>query len=131
MPELAREGRLDCVHEHLLFYSKPGGQRTFETYSRFTQEKRAPDGKRSLNYADREDVFIKHWTSTGKSAESKDLHGWCDVVEKLTLYCSTKDACIALMCSSEDHEHAAVDCVKRIPRSRRTVLDCHLLDNQC
>ncbi|WP_332450423.1 DNA-methyltransferase [Methanoculleus sp.] len=44
-------------HYHILFYGKPGGERTFELESRFgLTEKDSADG--SLNYQDREDVWI-------------------------------------------------------------------------
>ncbi|MFA5098433.1 MAG: site-specific DNA-methyltransferase [Candidatus Margulisiibacteriota bacterium] len=44
-------------HYHILFYCKPGGVRTFNTYSRFgSTEKDEKQG--SLNYQDREDVWI-------------------------------------------------------------------------
>lgn len=44
-------------HYHILFYQKPGGERTFNLESRFgVKEKDSTDG--SLNYQDREDVWI-------------------------------------------------------------------------
>ena len=44
-------------HYHILYYIKPGGTVTFNTHSRFgAQEKDAKGG--SLNYQDREDVWI-------------------------------------------------------------------------
>lgn len=44
-------------HYHILYYVKPGGEVTFNTHCRFgAQEKK--DDKSSLNYADREDVWI-------------------------------------------------------------------------
>lgn len=44
-------------HYHILFYEKPGGKRTFNLESRFgVKEKDSTNG--SLNYQDREDVWI-------------------------------------------------------------------------
>jgi len=44
-------------HYHILFYEKPGGRRTFNAYVRYGQvEKDTAEG--SLNYKDREDVWI-------------------------------------------------------------------------
>lgn len=44
-------------HYHILFYEKPGGKRTFNLESRFgVKEKSSYNG--SLNYQDREDVWI-------------------------------------------------------------------------
>lgn len=44
-------------HYHILYYTKPGGKVTFNTYTRFgPQEKDSENG--SLNYQDREDVWI-------------------------------------------------------------------------
>ncbi|MCK9276798.1 MAG: site-specific DNA-methyltransferase [Methanoculleus sp.] len=44
-------------HYHILFYEKPGGKRTFNLESRYGVRERAPDDG-SLNYRDREDVWI-------------------------------------------------------------------------
>jgi len=44
-------------HYHILYYFKPGGERIFNAYSRFGQSEKERSGK-SLNYKDREDVFI-------------------------------------------------------------------------
>lgn len=44
-------------HYHILFYQKPGGERTFNLYSRYGQNERDKNGG-SLNYQDREDVWI-------------------------------------------------------------------------
>ncbi|NIP36376.1 MAG: site-specific DNA-methyltransferase, partial [Thermoplasmata archaeon] len=44
-------------HYHVLYYERPGpGRRTFNANVRFGPEERGPDG-RSLDYADREDVW--------------------------------------------------------------------------
>jgi site-specific DNA-methyltransferase (adenine-specific) len=44
-------------HYHILYYTKPGGQVTFNTFARFGSEDREEDGG-SLNYRDREDVWL-------------------------------------------------------------------------
>jgi site-specific DNA-methyltransferase (adenine-specific) len=44
-------------HYHILYYQKPGGERTFNLESRFGLEEKDPEGG-SLNYQDREDVWI-------------------------------------------------------------------------
>lgn len=44
-------------HYHILYYQKPGGDRTFNLESRFGTDEKLPDGS-SLNYQDREDVWI-------------------------------------------------------------------------
>ena len=44
-------------HYHILFYQKPGGERTFNLYSRYGHNEKDEDGG-SLNYQDREDVWV-------------------------------------------------------------------------
>ncbi len=44
-------------HYHILYYSKPGGERTFNLECRFGTGEKNTEG-RSLNYQDREDVWI-------------------------------------------------------------------------
>ena len=44
-------------HYHILFYEKPGGKRTFNLESRYGLHEKTTEG-RSLNNADREDVWI-------------------------------------------------------------------------
>jgi site-specific DNA-methyltransferase (adenine-specific) len=44
-------------HYHILFYRKPGGKPIFNTYSRFGSSEKNINGG-SLNYEDREDVWI-------------------------------------------------------------------------
>ena len=44
-------------HYHILYYVKPGGKVTFNTQSRFGEDERDDDGG-SLNYRDREDVWV-------------------------------------------------------------------------
>jgi site-specific DNA-methyltransferase (adenine-specific) len=44
-------------HYHILFYKKPGGPHTFNTYARYGALEKDGDGGR-LNYQDREDVWV-------------------------------------------------------------------------
>ena len=44
-------------HYHILFWQKPGGVPTFNTFCRFGDSEKSENGS-SLNYADREDVFV-------------------------------------------------------------------------
>ncbi len=44
-------------HYHILYYSKPGGNVTFNTYARVGPEEK-DENNRSLNYKDREDVWV-------------------------------------------------------------------------
>ncbi len=44
-------------HYHILYYAKPGGERVFNLKSRYGLDERDDRG-RSLNYADREDVWL-------------------------------------------------------------------------
>lgn len=44
-------------HYHILYWQKPGGKATFNTYCRYGDSEYFEDGS-SKNYADREDVFI-------------------------------------------------------------------------
>jgi len=44
-------------HYHILYYAKPGGKRTFNLQARYSLDETGADGG-SLNYRDREDVWI-------------------------------------------------------------------------
>lgn len=44
-------------HYHILYYTKPGGKVTFNTFSRYSSDEKNSKG-RALNYLDREDVWI-------------------------------------------------------------------------
>lgn len=44
-------------HYHILYYAKPGGKRTFNLQARYALDETGSDGG-SLNYRDREDVWI-------------------------------------------------------------------------
>jgi site-specific DNA-methyltransferase (adenine-specific) len=45
-------------HYHILFYQKPGGEATFNTFSRYADAEKNEEGSGSLNYQDREDVWV-------------------------------------------------------------------------
>lgn len=44
-------------HYHILYYAKPGAERTYNLEARYGLDERDPSG-RSLNYRDREDVWV-------------------------------------------------------------------------
>jgi site-specific DNA-methyltransferase (adenine-specific) len=44
-------------HYHILYYIKPGGKKTFNTYAFYDDNEKTPTGG-SLNYLDREDVWV-------------------------------------------------------------------------
>jgi site-specific DNA-methyltransferase (adenine-specific) len=45
-------------HYHILYYVKPGARPTFNTFCRYNESERDKETKGSLNYRDREDVWI-------------------------------------------------------------------------
>jgi site-specific DNA-methyltransferase (adenine-specific) len=45
-------------HYHILYYTKPGGKVTFNTYARFADMEKNEADNGSLNYQDREDVWM-------------------------------------------------------------------------
>ena len=45
-------------HYHILYYVKPGEKPTFNTHSRYSDSEKDNDSNGSLNYQDREDVWI-------------------------------------------------------------------------
>jgi len=64
-------------HYHILYYTKPGGEVTFNTHSRFGPAEKDNED-RSLNYRDREDVLIinreyKHGEIKNKNELPMDL----------------------------------------------------------
>lgn len=60
-------------HYHILYYEKPGGRRTFNLESRYALHERSDDG-RSLNNADREDVWmINREYKPGRSKNRNEL----------------------------------------------------------
>jgi len=76
-------------HYHILFYVKPGASHTFNTHCRFGADEKGEDGRGSLNYLDREDVWIinreyKHGKTKNKNELPKEL------LQKLIQYSSNK-----------------------------------------
>ncbi|MBN1868609.1 site-specific DNA-methyltransferase [Candidatus Sumerlaeota bacterium] len=60
-------------HYHILFYRKPGGSATFNTHCRFGASERG-EGNGSLNYQDREDVWvINREYKPGKTKNKNEL----------------------------------------------------------
>jgi site-specific DNA-methyltransferase (adenine-specific) len=58
-------------HYHILYYAKPGGKRTFNLQSRFAVNSEAPEGG-SLNYRDREDVWLINREYKPRKAKNKN-----------------------------------------------------------
>lgn len=76
-------------HYHLLYYYKPGGERTFNTYSRFSKDTRMDKGG-SANYADREDVWNinKEYRPNKKKAMNQLPSA---IIEKIIAYSSNEN----------------------------------------
>jgi site-specific DNA-methyltransferase (adenine-specific) len=76
-------------HYHLLYYEKPGGRRTFNLETRFgTGEKDETGG--SLNYQDREDVWIiNREYKPGQVKNKNELP--IDLLSKMILYSSVEE----------------------------------------
>ncbi len=75
-------------HYHILYYVKPGGQVTFNTFCRFGPDERDTDG-RSLNYRDREDVWvINREYKPGKPKNKNELP--VELLKKMILYSSNE-----------------------------------------
>jgi len=80
-------------HYHMLYYIKPGGAVTFNTYSRFGAREKSSQGG-SLNYQDREDVWVinreyKHGEIKNKNELPLEL------VVKILQYSSNEDDLVA------------------------------------
>jgi site-specific DNA-methyltransferase (adenine-specific) len=58
-------------HYHILYYAKPGGQRTFNTHVRFGPTEKGESGE-SLNYRDREDVWVINREYQPKTTKNKN-----------------------------------------------------------
>lgn len=80
-------------HYHVLYYIKPGGQITFNTYSRYgSEEKNSLD--RSLNYQDREDVWVINREYKPREVKNKnELPG--QLLIKLLQYSSNQGDLVA------------------------------------
>ncbi len=75
-------------HYHILFYTKPTTKHTFNTYSFFSDSEKDDNGS-SLNYKDREDVWIiNREYKTGKVKNKNELPK--DLLKKMILYSSNE-----------------------------------------
>jgi site-specific DNA-methyltransferase (adenine-specific) len=75
-------------HYHILFYEKPGGERTFNLESRYGAGEKTPDG-RSPNYRDREDVWrINREYKPGQAKNKNELP--TDLLVKMLQYSSNE-----------------------------------------
>ena len=75
-------------HYHILYYTKPGGKVTFNTYCRFDSDEKNSKGG-SLNYLDREDVWIiNREYKPGKIKNKNELP--IDLLIKLIQYSSNE-----------------------------------------
>lgn len=74
-------------HYHILYYVKPGGRSTFHTECRYGLSEKGPDGE-SLNYADREDVWIINREYQPGTVKNKN-HLPTALLERMILYSSS------------------------------------------
>ena len=80
-------------HYHILYYYKPGDRPTFNTYARYGPEERN-DRLRSLNYTDREDVWvINRAYKPGRIKNKNELPH--DLLIKMIQYSSNKGDMVA------------------------------------
>lgn len=76
-------------HYHILYWVKPGKKHTFNTYVRFGPEEKNKHG-RSLNYSDREDVWIiNREYKPGKRKNKNELP--YQLLKKMIRYSSNKN----------------------------------------
>lgn len=73
-------------HYHLLYWTKPGGKRTFNRFCRFSEDHRTANGGSSL-YRDMEDVWIINREYQPGKVKNKNMLPSA-LVEKVLLYCS-------------------------------------------
>jgi len=75
-------------HYHILFYVKPDGPHTFNTYERYGAKEKDADGG-SLNYQDREDVWIiNREYKPGKKKNKNELPS--ELLKKIIRYSSNE-----------------------------------------
>jgi len=72
-------------HYHILFWQKPGGKATFNTFSRYGDSEK--DGRSSMNYKDREDVFVINREYKPGEIKNKNELPY-NLLIKLMQYCS-------------------------------------------
>jgi len=76
-------------HYHILYYVKPGKQPTFNTYCRFSDTEKDEQTNTSLNYKDREDVWvINREYKPGQVKNKNELP--TSLLTKLILYSSNE-----------------------------------------
>ena len=75
-------------HYHVLYYEKPGGRRTFTLQSRYATNEAHDEGG-SLNYRDREDVFIINREYKPGQEKNKNELPW-ELLKKLFQYSSSE-----------------------------------------
>ena len=80
-------------HYHLLYYTKPGGPVTFNTFARFGSGERT-EGNRSLNYQDREDVWIIKREYQPGQTKNKNALPW-QILIKIMQYSSNAGDTVA------------------------------------
>lgn len=80
-------------HYHILYYAKPGGTVTFNTHARFGPSER-DQWKGSLNYQDREDVWIiNREYKPGELKNKNELP--TELISKIMQYSSKEDDLVA------------------------------------
>lgn len=76
-------------HYHILFYVKPGAEYTFNTHCRFGPQEKRQEDNGSLNYTDREDVWIiPREYKPGRQKNKNELPK--ALLEKIILYSSNE-----------------------------------------
>jgi len=76
-------------HYHILFYTKGGGKRTFNTYAFFGDNEKSANGG-SLNYLDREDVWVINKEYKPNQVKNKNELPEA-LLKKIILYSSNPD----------------------------------------
>ena len=76
-------------HYHILYYTKPGGKRTFNTYAFFNDNEKTLNGG-SQNYLDREDVWIINKEYKPNQVKNKNELPEA-LLKKIILYSSNPD----------------------------------------
>lgn len=80
-------------HYHLLYYTKPGGAVTFNTFARYSSSEKN-EANRSLNYQDREDVWIINREYQPGQIKNKNALPW-QILIKIMQYSSNEGDTVA------------------------------------
>ena len=72
-------------HYHILFWQKPGGKATFNTFCRYGDSEK--NGRSSMNYLDREDVFVMNREYKPGEVKNKNELPY-ELLIKIIQYCS-------------------------------------------